>query len=32
MGKRNYKIKQSKSIENQIETNEPTEEDNWWMD
>ena len=28
MGKRNYKIKQSKSIENQIETNEPTEEDN----
>ena len=28
MGKRSYKIKQSKSIENQIETNEPTEEDN----
>ena len=28
MGKRSYKIKQSKSIENQNETNEPTEEDN----
>ena len=28
MGKRSYKIKQSKSIENQNETDEPTEEDN----
>ena len=28
MGKRSYKIKQSKSIENQNETDEPTEKDN----
>ena len=28
MGKRSYKIKQSKSIENQNETDEPTDEDN----
>jgi len=32
MGKRSYKIKQSKSIENQNEANETTENNNWWMD
>jgi len=32
MGKRSYKIKQSKSIENQNEADETTENDNWWMD